>query len=138
MLDDIADADDPGQLAVAQHRHVAHAMVRHQVHRAIDGVVRGHGDHAMVHNVLHLHRPGCLAVARKCVNNFTFGHQTENGVPPRHHESADILGEEPVRSTFDAGFRSYCGDLATLPPQNAVDGHGVLPSCGLAADLVDW
>jgi hypothetical protein len=41
MLDHIADADDTGELAVAQHRHVAHAMARHQVHHAIDTVVCG-------------------------------------------------------------------------------------------------
>src|SRR5262249_11322580 len=31
VLDYITDADDTGELAVAQHRHVAHAMARHQL-----------------------------------------------------------------------------------------------------------
>jgi hypothetical protein len=33
MLDHITDADDTGELAVAQHKHVAHAMARHSRHR---------------------------------------------------------------------------------------------------------
>src|SRR4051794_7510303 len=28
-LDDITNADDPGELSIAQYRHVAHAMLRH-------------------------------------------------------------------------------------------------------------
>ena len=31
-LDHVADADDTGELAVAQNRYVAHAVARHQVH----------------------------------------------------------------------------------------------------------
>src|SRR5262245_22042968 len=42
VLDYITDADDAGELSVAQHRHVAHAMARHQVHHATDTLVRGH------------------------------------------------------------------------------------------------
>jgi hypothetical protein len=30
VLDYVTDADDAGELAVAQHRHVAHAMASHQ------------------------------------------------------------------------------------------------------------
>src|SRR6185437_13090117 len=65
MLDHIADADDTGQLAAAQYRHVAHAMVRHQLHDAIDAFVRRHGGHAVLHDFLHGHRPGRLAIAGK-------------------------------------------------------------------------
>jgi len=72
------------------------------------------------------------------MNDLTFGNQTKNCVPTRHHERANVLGEEPVRRALDAGFRSYCGDVGTLPPQNVFDGHRVLPSCGLAAYLIDW
>src|SRR5262249_11454265 len=36
------------------------------------------GDHAVSHDFLHRHRSGTRAVARKCVNDFTFGNKTEN------------------------------------------------------------
>ena len=42
VLDYIADADDTGEIAVAQHRHVADAMAGHQLHHATDTLVRGH------------------------------------------------------------------------------------------------
>src|SRR6478736_653543 len=137
MLDYIADTDDTGQLATTQYQHVAHAMVRHQVHHAIDTLVRGHGGRTVLHDFLHRHRSGCLAIARKCMNDFTFGNETKNCVPTCHHESANILCAEPVRRSLDAGFRSYCCDVGALPPQNAFDGHSLLPSCGLAAYLID-
>src|SRR5215831_12899724 len=41
----------------------------------------GHGDHAVSHDFLHRHRSGTLAVARKCVHDFTFGNKTENCPP---------------------------------------------------------
>src|SRR5262245_13762485 len=34
VLDYITDADDAGELAVAQHRHVSHAMARHRPRRS--------------------------------------------------------------------------------------------------------
>src|SRR5262249_38989150 len=34
---------------------------------------------------------------------------------------------------LDAGLGSYCCDVGPLPPQNAFDGHSLLPSCGLTA-----
>jgi hypothetical protein len=91
----------------------------------------------MWHDFLHRHRPGRLAIARKCMNDFTFGNETKNCVLTRHHESANILCAEPVRRPLDAGFRTYCCDLGAFPPQNALDGHRLLPSCGLAACLID-
>src|SRR6266403_5834980 len=111
-------------------------MVRHQVHHAIDTLVRRHGGHTVLHDFLHRHRPGCLAIARKCMNDFTFGNETKNCVLTRHHESANILCAEPVCRPLDAGFRSYCCDAGALPPQNAFDGHSLLPSSSLAADLI--
>src|ERR1700747_371345 len=113
-------------------------MVRHQLHHVIDALVRGYGGHTVLHDFLHRHRHGCLAIARKCMNDFTFGNETKNCVPTRHHESANMLGAEPVRRSLDAGFRSYCCDVGALPPQNAFDGHSLLPSCGLAAYLIAW
>src|SRR6266849_6322339 len=112
-------------------------MVRHQVHHAIDTLVRGHGGHTALHDFLHRHRPGCLAMARKCMNDFTFGNETKNGVLTRHHESANVLCAEPVGRTLDAGFRTYCCDVGTLLPQNPFDGHSLLPSADLAAYLID-
>src|SRR4029453_3364890 len=105
-------------------------MVRHQVYHGNDPLVRGHGGHTVLHDFLHRHRPGCLAIARKCMNHFTFGNETKNCVLTRHHESANILCAEPVCRPLDAGFRSYCCDVGALPPQNAFDGHSLLPSCG--------
>src|SRR5271154_4453312 len=112
-------------------------MVRHQLHHAIDTLVRGHGGHTVLHDFLHRHRPGCLAIVRKRINDFTFRNETKNYVPTRHHESADILCAEPARRSLDAGFRSYCRDVGALPPQNAFDGHSLLPSCGPAAYFID-
>src|SRR5215510_14642830 len=112
-------------------------MVRHQVHHAIDTFVRGHGGHAVSHNFLHWHRPDCLAVASECVNDFTFGDEANNCVPTRHHESADILRAQPVRSTLDTSFWTYCCNVGALPSQDAFDGHCLLPSCSLAVSLID-
>src|ERR1700733_11193965 len=106
-------------------------MVRHQLHHAIDTLVRGYGGHTVLHDFLHGHRPDCLAMAGKRMNDFTFGNETENCISTRHHESANILRAEPARRTLDTGFRSYCCDVGALPHQNAFDGHGFLPSCGL-------
>jgi hypothetical protein len=97
VLDYITDADDSGELAIAQHRHVAHAMARHELHHVIDTLVGGHGDHAVSHDFLHKHRRGTLAVARKCMDDFPFGDETKNCLPTRHHESADIFYAQPVR-----------------------------------------
>src|SRR5258708_6239280 len=45
---------------------------------------------------------------------------------------------QPARRPLDAGFRSYCSDVGSLPPQNAVDGHrhSILQSYGLTAYLI--
>jgi len=123
VLDYITDADDTGELAVAQHGHVAHAMARHKVHHATDTLVRGYGDHAISHDFLHRHRRDSLAVARKRVNNFTFGDDTKNCLPACHHESADVLYSQPVRCLPNAGFRLYCCDVGALLPENGFDGH---------------
>src|SRR6476660_1809562 len=105
-------------------------MVCHQVHHAIDALVRGHSGYTVLHDFRDEHRPGCLAMAGKRMNDFTFGNETNNCVLTRHHESADILCAEPVCRPLDAGIRSYCRDVGTLPLQNAFDGHRLLPSCG--------
>src|SRR5262249_14220355 len=83
------------------------------------------------------HRPGCLAIAGKCMNDFAFGEETKNCILACNYESANILCAEPVCRPLDAGFRSYGRDAAALPPQNAFDGHILLPSCGLAACLAN-
>src|SRR3954447_788760 len=80
--------------------------------------------------------PAVSPLARKCMNDFTFGNETKNCVLARHHESANILCAEPVCRPLDGGFRSYCCDVGALSPQNAFDGHGLLRSCGLAAYLI--
>src|SRR5258705_8351065 len=71
------------------------------------------------------------------MNVFTLENETKTSFPTRPHESANILCAEPVRRSLDAGFRGYCCDVGALPPQNAFDGHSLLPSCGLAAYLID-
>src|SRR6201987_3988046 len=108
-------------------------MVCHQVHHAIDTLVRGHGGRTVLHDFFHRHRRGCLAIARKCMNDFTFCNEAKHRIFTRHHESANILCAEPVRRSLRAGFRSYCCDVGALPLQNAFDGHSLLPSYGLAA-----
>src|SRR5262249_20880126 len=62
----------------------------HQLHHATDTLVRGHGDDAVSHDFLHRHRSGTLAVARKCVNDFTFGNKTENCLPACHLTHPDL------------------------------------------------
>src|SRR5262249_5921137 len=64
-----------------------------------------------------------LAVARKCVNDFTFGNETKNCLPARHHESADVLHAQPVRCPPNASLRLYCCDVGAFLPQNGFDGH---------------
>src|SRR5262245_64465538 len=113
-------------------------MVRHQVHHAIDTFIRGHGGHAVSHDFLHRHRPDCLAVASKCVNDFTFGDETKNFIPTRHHESADILCAQPVRRTLDASFRTYCCNVGALPPQDAFDGHSLSSFVLIAAPRASY
>src|SRR6478609_2320800 len=98
-------------------------MLRQQGHHAIDTVVRGRGGHTVLHDFLHRYRPGGLAIARQCMNDFTLGNETKNRVLAPHHKSANILCAEPVCRTLDAGFRSYCCDVGALAPQNAFDGH---------------
>src|SRR5712664_72150 len=138
MLDHIADADDTDKVAVAQNGHVAHAMAGHQAHHVRDSVGRGDGDHAVPHDFAHRHRNSSLTKTSNSVNTFTFGHATNNCVATRHHERADIFCMQPARRPLDAGFRSYCCDLGSLLPQNAVDGHrhSILQSYGLTAYLI--
>src|SRR6202171_5236997 len=138
MLDYIADADDTDKAAVAQNGHVAHAMAGHQAHHVRDSVGRGDGDHAVSHDFAHRHRNSSLTITSNCVNNFTFGNETNNCVATRHHERADIFCMQPARRPLDAGFRSYCCDLGSLLPQNAVNGHrhSILQSYGLTAYLI--
>ena len=97
----------------------------------------GESGRTVLHDFLQRHRRGCLAKARKCVNDFTFGNETKNCFPIRHRESANLLCTEPVRCSLDAGFWSYCCDVGALPPQNAFDGHRLLPSGDLVAYLID-
>src|SRR6516225_3712018 len=111
VLDYITDADDTGELAIAQHRHVPHAMARHQLHHATDTLIGGHGDHAISHDFLDTHRQGSFAVAGKCVNDFTLGNETKNCLPACHHESADVLYTQPVRCPPDGCIRLYCCDV---------------------------
>src|SRR6516164_1584408 len=112
-------------------------MVRHQVHHAIDSLVGGHGGNTVLHDFLHKHRSGCLAMPRKCIDDFAFRNETNNCVLTHHYEGANILCAEPVRRRLDAGFRSYCCDVCPLPPQNAFDGHSLLPPCDVAVCLAD-
>src|SRR6516165_9264675 len=126
VLDYVTDADDTGDLAVAQHRHVSYAVARHQLHHVTDTLVRRHGDHAVSHDFLHRHQSGSLAVARKSVNDFTFGNKTENSLPAYHHESTDVLYAQPVRRSPNAGIRLYCRDVGALLPQNGFNGHSCI------------
>src|SRR3981189_2500413 len=123
MLDYITDADDTNKVAVAQNGHVARAMAGSPAHHVRDSVGRGDGDHAVSHDFAHRHRNSSLTITSNCVNNFTFGNETNNCVATRHHERADIFCMQPARRPLDAGFRSYCCDVGSLLPQNAVDGH---------------
>ena len=91
MFDHVADADDPGELAVMDNRHVARAVPGHQVHHVRNGFGRGYGDHAMSHDFAHGHRCGRLAVAGNRKNDFTFRNETKNCVIARYHESADTM-----------------------------------------------
>jgi hypothetical protein len=84
----------------------------------------GDGGRTVLHDFLHSHRPGCLAIARECMNDFTFGNETKNRVPTRHYESANILCAEPVRCSLDGGFRSDCCDIGALTLQNAFESLG--------------
>ena len=38
----ISDADDTGEIAIAQHQHMAHAMMRHEFHHPIHALLRGY------------------------------------------------------------------------------------------------
>src|SRR6476660_8087169 len=113
-------------------------MAGHQAHHVRDSVGRGDGDHAVSHDVAHRHRNSSLTITSNCVNNFTFGNETNDCVATRHHERADIFCMQPARRPLDASFRSYCCDVGSLLPQNAVDGHrhSILQSCGLTAYLI--
>ena len=52
--DYITNADDTGELTIAQYRHVAHAMMRHEFHHPTDTLLRGNGGHAVSHDFLDL------------------------------------------------------------------------------------
>src|SRR6476661_8061049 len=138
MLDYVADADDTNKVAVAQNGHVAHAMAGHQAHHVRDSVGRGDGDHAVSHDLAYRHRNSSLTITSNCVNNFTFGNETNNCVATRHHARADIFCIQPARRPLDAGFRNYCCDVGSLLPQNAFDEHrhSILQSYGLTAPLL--
>src|SRR5262249_44792996 len=96
----------------------------------------GYGGHTVLHDVLHGHRSGRLAISRKCMNDFTLGNETKNLVLSHHHEGANILCAEPVCRPLDAGFRSNCRDVGAFPSQDSFDGHSLLPPCGVAACLI--
>ena len=85
VLNHVAYADNANQLAVAKHRHVAHAMAGHQAHQVGEIIPERRGDQAVRHDVLYLHRRNWLAVLRKRAHNITFGDNTENSVVARHH-----------------------------------------------------
>src|SRR6516164_710025 len=80
VFNHVAYADNASQLAVAKHRHVAHAMMGHQAHQVGEIIAKGRGDQAMRHDLLYLHRRNWLAVLRKRAHDITFGDNTENSV----------------------------------------------------------
>ena len=127
MSDDVADADDAGELSVAQNRHMAHPMTGHQAHHVGNGFGRGNGDHAASHDLAHGYRCHGLAIARNRMNDFTFGNETENCVAARYHEGADIFCMQPVRRSLDADVRGYCCDVGALSSES-FDGHSILRS----------
>jgi hypothetical protein len=85
VFNHVAYADNASQLAVAKHRHVAHAMASHQVHQVGEIIPEGRGDQAVRHDLLYLHRRNWLAVLRKRAHDIAFGDNTENGVIARNH-----------------------------------------------------
>src|SRR5215472_17627031 len=71
VFNHVADADNASQLAVAKHRHVAHAMAGHQAHQAGEIIPEGRGDQAVRHDVLYLHRGDWFAVLRERAHNIS-------------------------------------------------------------------
>jgi hypothetical protein len=90
VFNHVAYADNASQLAVANHRHVAHAMASHQAHQLGEIIPEGRGDQAVRHDVLYVHRRNWLAVLRKRAHNIAFGNNTENNVITRHDQSASV------------------------------------------------
>src|SRR5215471_3183383 len=52
VLDDVADADEAGELAVAEHRQVADAPLGHEGHQVRNPILRAAGDHGLGHQLL--------------------------------------------------------------------------------------
>jgi hypothetical protein len=73
VLNYVAYAYHASELAVAKHRHVAHAMAGHQVHHMREIISEGGSNQAVRHDVLYLHGRKRLAVVRKRAHNITFG-----------------------------------------------------------------
>ena len=66
-----------------------------------------------MHDFLQKNRPGCLAIARKCVNDFAFGNETKYCVLTPHYESANILCAEQSAALLMLASRAI---VLTLVP----------------------
>jgi hypothetical protein len=64
VLDDISDADDADQISVSGHGQMPDAMVRHQSHGALQGIVRGNRDRGMGYDLQNRHMESALSMPR--------------------------------------------------------------------------
>jgi hypothetical protein len=102
----IADADDTGELAVAHHRYVAHAIASHKVHHAGDTLVRRHSDHAVSHDFLHRYQRGSLAIVRKSTPQATTNIRAPRKIAATDRPLQKCLQMIPLRSlTFHCTSR---------------------------------
>jgi hypothetical protein len=90
-LDYVPNANNAGQLAVAQDRHMSHAMARHQLHHVIEIIVRCHGHQRLWHDIFDRHGCNGLGVTRKSVDNIAFGNETEDHLTARDHKGSDVF-----------------------------------------------
>src|SRR3954470_23958898 len=104
---DIADADDPDQGVLVEHRHVPDMVPVHQVTDVLEAVVGAAGDQLLYRDqlrYLHVHAGG--AVLGDGAHHVALGEHADRGVAlGAHHvldyQRADITGAQQLRGDGD-------------------------------------
>src|SRR5580693_6462370 len=114
MLDDVADADDADELAIVSHRQMAHAVIRHQAHRALQAIAGRNLDDGMGHDVRYRQRKRSLSMPRDRVYDVAFGYEALDRIAALYDQRGDTVLSHPVGRALDGVDRADCEDLGAF------------------------
>ena len=126
MPDDIADADDADEFAVGNRGQMPHAVMRHQAHGALQGIVRGNRNCGMGHDIGNRHGKRSLPMPRDGMYDLAFRYEATDHISTFHDQGGDTMNLHQLRGGSDRLSWFDREDFGSLAIQNVLNAHDQL------------